>query len=176
MKRVLIGSMGVGKSTFGAKLADALAVPFYPEPFEENRYLRRAYANPKLFSLPTQLEFANLLWDRDSYKTDGVFDSDILNSAFVYGQLYLDTESFSILESVVNIYKRSIPPADEYIYLKAPTDVIVKRINGRARDFESEVTSAFIQRLVDQIEYTFPTATVLDATDYAEVSAYLTNK
>jgi deoxyguanosine kinase len=138
------GPIGAGKSALAERLAtrlDATAVLEEPEnPFLTDFYGGRAGAalQAQLFYLLNRHRQQLALRQADLFAqaivTDYLFDKDK-----IFAYLNLDDNELFIYQRLFDLLSSDIPSPDLVIYLQAPTDVLVARLNERERDPEREV-------------------------------------
>ena len=138
------GPIGAGKSSLAERLAtrlDATAVLEEPDnPFLADFYAGRAGAalQAQLFYLLNRHRQQLALRQADLFAqaivTDYLFDKDK-----IFAYLNLDDNELFIYQRLFDLLAKDIPSPDLVIYLQAPTDVLVARLNARARDPEREL-------------------------------------
>ena len=152
---VVEGPIGVGKTSLARRLADTFGGETLLESAEENPFLARFYDNPRQAALPTQLFFLlqrtrqmQSLMQEDMFSPVRVADF-ILDKDRLFAELVLDEDEFALYEQVYHQLTPEAPAPDLVIYLQAPVEVLLKRIQSRGNPYERGIESAFLQRLVD---------------------------
>ena len=150
------GNIAVGKSSLTAKLSDFFCwEPFY-EAVEDNPYLADFYKDMKTWSFHSQIFFLSrrlrhhrqiierpgtVIQDRTVYEDAEVFAKNLHLQGYMDGR---DYESYrELYETVIEI----LPPPDLVIYLRASVPTLKKRISLRGRDFEQNITTAYLEQL-----------------------------
>ena len=152
---VVEGPIGVGKTSLARRLADSFGGETLLEAAEENPFLARFYDNPRQAALPTQLFFLlqrtrqmESLMQEDMFRPLRVADF-ILDKDRLFAELILDEDEFALYEQVYHQLAPEAPAPDLVIYLQAPVEVLLKRIQSRGNPYERGIETAFLQRLVD---------------------------
>lgn len=152
---VIEGPIGVGKTSLATKLAERFkAEPVLEEP-AENPFLERFYREGARYALPTQLFFlfqrVNQLRDiaqRDLFSQALVGDF-LLDKDPLFARLTLDDDELSLYQTLYNSLRPQAPTPDLVIYLQAPADDLIERINRRGLSMESNITEHYLRTLAD---------------------------
>ena len=67
----------------------------------------------------------------------------------LFAELTLDEHEFKLYEQVYSHLTLDAPVPDLVIYLQAPVDTLVSRIQRRGRAFEQRVDAGYLRRLSD---------------------------
>ncbi len=147
------GPIGVGKTSLANMMAKELGARLVLEEFEENPFLPEFYKDPERFAFQTQLFFLlqryrqqQELRQVDMFQnllvTDYMFVKDRL-----FASLNLNEKEIQLYDTVANLLERNIIKPDLVIYLQADTETLMKNIDKRGRDMESEITYDYIDAL-----------------------------
>lgn len=152
---VIEGPIGVGKTSLAKRLADDFAGELLLEGAEENPFLERFYRNPRHAALPTQLFFLfqraqqiQSLRQSDMFAPVRVADF-ILEKDRLFAQLTLDDHELKLYEQVYDNITVDAPQPDLVIYLQAPVDVLLARVQKRGRNYERFIETNYLERLVE---------------------------
>lgn len=138
------GCLGSGKSTVAVGLSALRGSAPLLEDFESNPFLRAFYADPT--SNATETEFAFLLLHFHQLKNhfETVSRSEVvadfhLGKDLIYADLNLqDSRAKRMFDEMYDFFLEKTPRPSLMIFLSTPTDLLLKRIRARRRDFELE--------------------------------------
>src|SRR5690606_724824 len=128
------GAIGVGKTTLARRLADTFNYQTLLEQAEENPFLTRFYQEPKRYALQTQLFFlfqrAQQLRDlKQADLFESVHVSDFLiDKDKLFAEVTLDEDEYRLYSNVYQHMTFDAPRPDLVIYLQAPSNVLLQRI------------------------------------------------
>lgn len=152
---VVEGPIGVGKTSLARRLAEAFgAQPLLERP-EENPFLDRFYRSRKHYALPTQLFFLfqrarqiETLKQRDLFANGYVADF-LIEKDKLFARANLDDDELRLYEQVYDQMSLELPSPDMVIYLQAPVDVLLERVQRRGFDYEQSIDREYLQRVAD---------------------------
>lgn len=152
---VIEGPIGVGKTSLARRIAEDFGGELLLEGVEENPFLERFYRNPRHAALPTQLYF---LFQR-AQQMQAIRQSDLFAPVRVadflmekdrlFAQLNLDDDELRLYEQVYENMTVDAPKPDLVIYLQAPVEVLLARVQKRGRGYERFIESNYLERLAD---------------------------
>jgi deoxyadenosine/deoxycytidine kinase len=150
---VVEGPIGVGKSSLARLLAASLAAEPLLEAPESNPFLERFYKNPRAGALPAQLYFLfqrcqqlAALNQKDLFAAVRVADY-LWEKDRLFARLTLDEAEFALYEQISRRLDVQPPKPDLVVYLQAPVDVLLERIQRRAIGFEQYMDRGYLVRL-----------------------------
>jgi len=152
---VVEGPIGVGKTTLARHLAQSFGSELLLEGADENPFLERFYKIKESAALPTQLYFLfqrakqiQELRQEDMFRPVKVADF-LIEKDRLFAELTLETDEFELYDKVYEQLSIDAPAPDLVIYLQAPVDVLLSRINKRGVEHEQNISAAYLQQLVD---------------------------
>ncbi len=152
---VVEGPIGVGKTTLARRLAATYGTQLLLEGADENPFLSRFYNNPREAALPTQLFFLfqrsrqlQGLRQGDMFKPVRVSDF-LMEKDRLFAELTLDDDELSLYEQVYQQLTLDMPRPDLVVYLQAPVDVLLGRVEKRGSSYEKGITADYLQRVSD---------------------------
>jgi len=152
---VIEGPIGVGKTTLAKKLANSFGSEILLEGADENPFMSKFYENPKAAALSTQLFFllqrAKQMQDlRQGDMFNPVRIADFLmEKDRLFAELTLDEDELKLYEQVYAQLTIDVPEPDLVVYLQAPVEVLLQRIENRGIQNERLIEAAYLQRLSD---------------------------
>lgn len=152
---VVEGPIGVGKTTLANKLARSFGSDLLLEGANENPFLEKFYEDPKAAALPTQLFFLfqraqqlKEMKQEDMFSPVRVADF-LVEKDRLFAELTLDADELKLYEQVYSTLTIDTPQPDLVVYLQAPVEVLLDRIQKRGLKHERFIESAYLQRLCD---------------------------
>jgi deoxyadenosine/deoxycytidine kinase len=152
---VVEGPIGVGKTTLANRLAKSFGSDLLLEGADENPFLEKFYDDPKAAALPTQMFFLlQRARQLRSMKQDDMFNpvrvaDFLIEKDRLFAELTLDADELDLYEQVYASLTIDIPRPDLVVYLQAPVEVLLERIQKRGLKHERFIEAAYLQRLCD---------------------------
>jgi len=151
------GNIGAGKSTLVAKLVSLESDwQTIPEPHETNPFLEPFYRDMREYSLRSQLFFLGrrLREYRAAMKRGGthVQDRSLYEDAAVFARnLYqtdmMQEDEYSVYRILSEEILDMVPRPTAIVYLKASPELLLERIKGRGRPYESDISIDYLLSL-----------------------------
>ncbi len=152
---VIEGPIGVGKTTLARKLSCSFDSNLLLEGADDNPFLEKFYENPKAAALPTQLHFLlqrarqlKEMKQEDMFSPVRVADF-LIEKDRLFAELTLDEDELDLYEQVYSSLTLDVPKPDLVVYLQAPAEVLLDRIQNRGLSHEQLIEAAYLQRLSD---------------------------
>ena len=152
---VIEGPIGVGKTTLANRVAQSFGSELLLEGAEQNPFLERFYQNPRLGALAAQMFF---LFQR-SRQLQELRQSDLFAPVRVadfmiekdrlFAELTLDEDELNLYRQAYQLVTLEAPQPDLVVYLQAPVDVLMARINQRGRRGEQHLTRDYLEQVVE---------------------------
>jgi len=157
-KRLIIvaGNIGVGKTSLAERLAERLGWRCAFESVADNPYLADFYNDMRQWSFHLQIFFlghrAKQYLEMANDPQSVIFDRTIYEDAYIFARAlhHMDNVSerdYQSYRRVFDLITSQLPPPDLLIYLKAPVEVLMKRIRSRARSIETGITGEYLSLL-----------------------------
>jgi deoxyadenosine/deoxycytidine kinase len=153
---VIEGNIGAGKTTLSEKLANEFNAKLIVEQFADNPFLPKFYKNQERYSFPLELSF---LADRYNQIKDEVLNLDLFHNfliadyyfakSAIFAQNTLKQDEYRLFRQIFDIVFESMPKPDLYVYLHSDTDRLMNNIAKRGRDYEQEITPAYLEKIRD---------------------------
>jgi len=150
---VIEGPIGVGKTTLAKKLAETFGSELLLEGANDNPFISKFYDNPRAAALPTQLFFLlqrarqmQELRQGDMFNPVRVADF-LIEKDRLFAELTLDDDELELYEQVYENLTFDVPIPDLVIYLQAPVEILIDRIQNRGIHYERMIESAYLQNL-----------------------------
>ena len=147
------GPIGVGKTTLANKLAETFNYDVLLEQPSENPFLENFYKNPGQSALAAQLFFLfqrmqqiQDLKQRSLFEPVRVADF-VIEKDRLFAEVNLSKEEMQLYDKVYDHLTIDAPTPDLVIYLQAPVDVLLDRINRRGNPNEKYLTADYLEKL-----------------------------
>ncbi len=152
---VIEGPIGVGKTTLAKKLAESFGSELLLEGAAENPFMPRFYENPRAAALSTQLFFLlqrarqmQEMRQGDMFNPVRIADF-LMEKDRLFAELTLDDDELKLYEQVYDQLTIDVPRPDLVVYLQAPVEVLLNRIENRGIHHERLIEAAYLRRLSD---------------------------
>lgn len=149
------GPIGVGKTALARRLASEFGSRLLLEQVEENPFLRKFYEDPERHAFQTQLFFLleryrqqRELGQLDLF-TQGTVGDYLFAKDGIFASLTLGTDEFQLYQQIFQLLDQRLPRPDLVIYLEARTDVLMRRLKKRERDYERGITPEYLEKLTE---------------------------
>ncbi|MDR0560318.1 MAG: deoxynucleoside kinase [Prevotellaceae bacterium] len=161
MHIAIAGNIGSGKTTLATMLSRRYEWEVQYDNPELNPYLIDFYEDMHEWSFNLQIFFLGLRYenildikksaksviqDRTIYEDACIFAPALLNMGL------MSQRDFDTYISLYNIMTSLIPPPDLLIYLKASVPTLVKQIQKRGREYETNIRPDYLQSLNERYE------------------------
>jgi len=147
------GPIGVGKTSLSKRLAETFNYELLLERADENPFLDRFYRNPRQHALSTQLFFLfqrtqqiQDMRQNDMFEPVRVADF-LIDKDQLFAELNLDADEYELYSNVYRHLTIEAPKPDLVIYLQAPTEVLLDRIQKRGVDAEQLIELEYLEDL-----------------------------
>ncbi len=150
------GNIGVGKTTLTRFLGERLGWEVFYEPVIDNPYLDDFYADMRRWSFHLQVFFLSRRFEMHRKMMDNLLscvqDRTIYEDAEVFARTLhvtgaMDDRDFENYQALFASMTSYLRPPDTIVYLRAPVDTLMQRIEQRGRDCERQIDPAYLQML-----------------------------
>ena len=147
------GAIGVGKTSLVLQLSKRYHARAILEVVEGNPFLSRFYEDITDYAFRTQIFFLLSRYDQQVKATQQdlfrqlSFADYMFAKDRIFAHLTLSGNELSMYEHLYQIICRDIPAPDLIIYLRASTELLMKRIMLRDRPFERKISVQYMERL-----------------------------
>ncbi len=150
---VVEGLIGVGKTSLARRLAAAVGAETVFEQPMDNPFLERFYRNPKAAAFPAQLYFLFQrarqlaeLRQHDMFAPVRVADY-LLDKDRLFARVTLDDPEYALYDQVYTRLALDAPRPDLVVFLQAPVELLLQRIDRRGIAYEKYIDAAYLEKL-----------------------------
>ena len=153
---VVAGNIGVGKTSLTERMGDRLGWRTDFESVSDNPYLPDFYADMRAWSFHLQIFFlghrAEQYLEAAQDSRSAILDRSIYEDSYIFARALhhlgnLTERDYLAYRRLFNLVVEGIPRPDLLVYLKAPVDVLMERIERRARGMETGITLEYLSLL-----------------------------
>ena len=162
MRVSVSGTIGVGKSTLSAQVADALGFKLFAEPVAENPYLADYYRDPARWGFSMQVFLLTHRFHRQmeavraaetqGYVLDRCFDEDQVFAEVNRDLGNIEQRDFDTYYYVYQTFEEVVPPPEVVLYLRVDPKEAMRRIALRGRAAETAIDANYMNRLHESYE------------------------
>ena len=159
------GPIGVGKSAFARLLARETGARFVADPDASNPYLEAFYRDPQANALHAQLHFlVSRLETLDNpavrRPAEPIVTDFTIHKDRLFAELTLDETEWRLYAALAGRLTdpaavAPLPRPDLVVYLQAPVERLIERIERRGAAHEHGIDSTYLQRLASSYERFF---------------------
>ncbi|MFK8080326.1 MAG: deoxynucleoside kinase [Granulosicoccus sp.] len=154
------GPIGVGKSTLARQLAENFKAQFLSDTENSNPYLKSFYKDPRASALHTQLHFLvarlEVLNNPAVVKPIQPIVADfLLDKDRLFAELTLDHTEWWMYSQLYDKQVKDVSRPDLVVYLQAPLERLIERIERRGVSHEQRIDSNYLQQLSSLYERYF---------------------
>ncbi|MCF6277945.1 MAG: deoxynucleoside kinase [Anaerolineales bacterium] len=153
---VVAGNIGVGKTSLAERMGERLGWWTGYESVSTNPYLSDFYADMRAWSFHLQVFFlghrAEQYLEASRDARSAILDRSIYEDTYIFARALhhmgnLSERDYLAYRRLFDLVVDSLPRPDLLVYLKAPVDVLIERIQRRARGMETGITSEYLALL-----------------------------
>jgi len=158
MKRLILmaGNIGAGKTSLTERLGERMGWRTAYESVADNPYLPDFYADMRAWSFHLQVFFlghrAEQHMELAADPRPAIIDRSIYEDAFIFARALqimgnLSERDYATYRQLFDLVVKKLPPPSLLIHLKAPVEVLMKRIHRRGRAIESSISADYLTLL-----------------------------
>ncbi|HQN44510.1 MAG TPA: deoxynucleoside kinase [Anaerolineaceae bacterium] len=158
MKRLILvaGNIGAGKTSLTERLGERMGWRTAYESVADNPYLPDFYADMQAWSFHLQVFFlghrAEQHMELAADPRPAIIDRSIYEDAFIFARALqimgnLSERDYATYRQLFDLVVKKLPPPSLLIHLKAPVEVLMKRIHRRGRAIESSISADYLTLL-----------------------------
>jgi deoxyguanosine kinase len=155
------GPIGVGKSSLVERLGQRLDATTAYEDWAQNPFLKPFYGGQagaafqtELFFLLSRYKQQQELLQPKLFAPVTVVDY-VFEKSKLFAYLNLDDSEVLLFEKLYDLLASAVPRPDLVIYLQAPTEILMKRIQARGRAEETRLSEEYVGEVNRAYNYYF---------------------
>ncbi len=155
------GVIGVGKTSLAHILSERLKARLLLERHEENPFLAEFYRDRARYGFQTQMFFLFSRYQQQKeLRQRELFESRVVSDYLfqkdkIFASINLSDKELKLYEQIVGAIEPEIPKADVVVYLQAPTETLLARVEKRGRTYESAMERQYLEQLNQAYNYFF---------------------
>ncbi len=153
---LVAGNIGSGKTSLTERIGERLAWHTAFESVVDNPYLPDFYTSMKDWAFHLQVYFlghrAQQHLDMYLDTRNAIIDRSIYEDAYIFARALhsmgnINERDYKTYRKVFDLIVKNLPAPSLLIYLKAPVDTLLNRINQRGRAIESSISREYLDLL-----------------------------
>ncbi len=155
------GAIGAGKTSLVLQLSRKYHARSILEVVEENPFLSRFYDDIRGYAFQTQIFFLLSRYDQQMKHAQQDLFQQLSFSDYmfakdrIFAHLNLSGNELAMYEHLYQIMCKDIPDPDMIVYLRASTELLLRRIMLRDRPFERRISREYMEKLNQAYENYF---------------------
>jgi deoxyadenosine/deoxycytidine kinase len=153
---VIEGLIGVGKTTLCRALRDELRAHLVLEPADDNPFLKEFYADSARFAFPAQMFYLATRYAQQQGLRQGELFSELIVSDYLFekdrlfAEKTLSGDELALYDRFADLLGTQLVRPDLVLFLDAPTEVILARIQSRGISAERVIEPEYLDDLRDR--------------------------
>ncbi|MFA5327350.1 MAG: deoxynucleoside kinase [Prolixibacteraceae bacterium] len=151
---VIEGNIGAGKTTLARMIGEKFGSKLVLEQFADNPFLPKFYENQEQYSFPLEMAFLAERYNQlnrelshfDLFSTFTISDYYFMKS-LIFAQNTLQPDEYNLYRQFFTIIYDKMPKPDLYIYLHKESDLLLKNIALRGREYETFITKQYLDKI-----------------------------
>jgi len=151
---VIEGNIGAGKTTLAQKISEKYQTKLVLEQFTDNPFLPKFYENKEQYSFPLEMAFLAERYNQlnrelshfELFSPFTVSDYYFMKS-LIFAQNTLQPDEYNLYRQFFTIIYDKMPKPDLYVFLHKDTDLLLKNIALRGRNYEKFITKEYLEKI-----------------------------
>lgn len=150
---VIEGLIGVGKTTLCRLLRDQWGASLVLEPVDDNPFLAQFYADRKRYAFAAQMFYLATRCAQQMSLQQGELFSELIVADYLYekdrlfAEETLEGHEMELYDRFASLLGASVAVPEFILFLDAPTDAVLNRIERRAIESEQVIEGAYLESL-----------------------------
>lgn len=154
---VVEGNIGAGKTSLAKILSNLFNTSLVLEAFADNTFLPQFYENPERFAFPLEMSFlAERFQQINQAQEAAIADSQpligdyIFEKSLLFAKVTLKGAELELFTRFYSLINPALRPPDLILYLHKSTDVLLKNISKRGREYEKNIPADYLENISQQ--------------------------
>jgi len=151
---VIEGNIGAGKTTLAQMISEKYKTKLVLEQFTDNPFLPKFYENQEQYSFPLEMAFLAERYNQlnrelshfDLFSPFTVSDYYFMKS-LIFAQNTLQPDEYNLYRQFFTIIYDKMPKPDLYVYMHKDSDLLLKNIALRGRNYEKFITKEYLEKI-----------------------------
>ncbi len=151
---VIEGNIGAGKTTLAQMISEKYQAKLVLEQFADNPFLPKFYKNQEQFSFPLEMAFLAERYNQlnrelshfDLFSAFTISDYYFMKS-LIFAQNTLQPDEYNLYRQFFTIIYDKMPKPDLYVYIHKDSDLLLRNIALRGRDYETYITKEYLEKI-----------------------------
>jgi deoxyadenosine/deoxycytidine kinase len=151
---VIEGNIGAGKTTLAQMISKKYQAKLVLEQFADNPFLPKFYKNQDQYSFPLEMAFLAERYNQlnrelshfDLFSAFTISDYYFMKS-LIFAQNTLQPDEYNLYRQFFTIIYDKMPKPDLYVYLHKDSELLLKNIALRGREYETFITKDYLEKI-----------------------------
>ncbi len=150
------GNIGSGKTSFVEMVHSETNSKMVLEQFDENPFLPMFYEDPTRYGFTVELFFMTERYKQLQKQliTPDLFNDFIISDfcfvkTLLFARKNLRDEEYKMFQMLFNVLNKNFPNPDLLVYLHRDTEILLKHIRKRNREYEINITAEYLRSIQD---------------------------
>jgi deoxyadenosine/deoxycytidine kinase len=154
---VVEGNIGAGKTSLAKILSNLFNTSLVLEAFADNTFLPQFYENPERFAFPLEMSFLaerfqqiNQAQELALAGNQPLIGDYIFEKSLLFAKVTLKGAELELFSRFYSLINPALRPPDLILYLHKSTDVLLKNIAKRGREYEKNIPADYLENISQQ--------------------------